>query len=272
MKGDLEKLQGLWNITALETDGNKMPATMSSGAQIAIQGDEFESLGMGAVYRGKVVIDEGKKPKHFDLVITEGHAKGMTNHGIYEIKGDTWKLCLDTTGKDRPKTFATKPLSGFALETLKRAPAGSKRVSAGKASAAKPEKSVKNVAAAKKPSGPATEIEGEWVMVSGVMDGVPMDASMVQWVKRSTRGNESTVTAGPQTMLKVTFTHDPSKSPKTIDYVNLFGANKGKGQEGIYGFEGDILKFCVAPPGKPRPKEFASSRGDGRSFTTWKRA
>jgi uncharacterized protein (TIGR03067 family) len=269
VKKDIEKLQGTWNITALESDGTKLPETMFSGAQIVIKGDEFESLGMGAVYRGKVTIDSTKKPKHFDIVINEGHAKGMTNHGIYELNGGTWKLCLDTTGKSRPKTFATKPASGFALETLKRAPAGAKAAATAKvAPAAMP----KSAGASKKSSGPATELEGEWAMVSGTMDGVPMDKSMVQWVKRTTNGNESTVTAGPQTMLKVEFTHDPSKSPKTIDYMNLFGANKGKGQQGIYEFEGDILKFCVAPPGKPRPAEFASTRGDGRSFTTWKKA
>jgi uncharacterized protein (TIGR03067 family) len=268
MKGDLDKLQGTWNIVALESDGNKLPATMFDGAQIVIQGDQFESLGMGAVYRGKVKLDSGKKPKHFDIVITEGHAKGMTNLGIYELDGGTWKLCLDTTGKTRPKTFATKPMSGLALETLKRAPAGSRVASAAKGG---PAKSAKGAAAAKKSGGPVTELEGEWAMVSGVMDGNPMDKSMVQWVKRSTHGNESHVTAGPQTMLKVEFTHDPAKSPKTIDYMNLFGANKDKSQQGIYEIVGDDLKFCVAPPGKSRPAEFASTRGDGRSFTTWKR-
>lgn len=269
VKSDLDKLQGTWNIVALESDGNKLPATMFNGAQIVIKGDEFESLGMGAVYSGKVKVDSAKKPKHFDIVITEGHAAGMTNLGIYELDGGTWKLCLDTTGKTRPKTFATKPASGLALETLKRAPAGAKAASAAMAA---PAKAAKGAAAAKKPAGSATEIEGEWAMVSGVMDGVAMDKSMVQWVKRSTYGNESHVTAGPQTMLKVEFTHDPAKSPKTIDYMNLFGANKGKGQQGIYEFDGDTLKFCVAPPGKPRPAEFASTRGDGRSFTTWKRS
>jgi uncharacterized protein (TIGR03067 family) len=269
VKSDLDKLQGAWDIVALESDGNKLPATMFSGAQIVIQGDEFESLGMGAVYRGNVKLDSAKKPKHFDIVITEGHAKGMTNLGIYELDGATWKLCLDTTGKSRPKAFATKPASGFALETLKRAPAGAKAASTAKAA---PAKAAKGATAAKKSAGPATEIEGEWAMVSGVMDGVPMDKSMVQWVKRITHGNESHVTAGPQTMLKVEFTHDATKSPKTIDYMNLFGANKGKSQQGIYEIDGDDLKFCVAAPGKPRPAEFASTRGDGRSFTTWKRA
>ncbi len=271
MKGDLEKLQGAWNIVALEMDGNQLPATMFSGAQIVIQGDQFESLGMGAPYRGKVTVDTTKKPKHFDIVFTEGHAKGMTNYGIYELDGGDWKLCLDTTGKGRPKSFATKPGSGFALETLERAASGAK-TGAGKRSAGpKLVKSAKGEAASRNTSGQVTEFEGEWDMISGVMDGVAMDKSMVQWVKRITHGNESTVVAGPQTMLKVEFTYDPTKSPKTIDYVNLAGANKGKTQQGIYEFDGDIVKFCVAAPGKPRPAEFASTPGDGRAFTTWKR-
>jgi uncharacterized protein (TIGR03067 family) len=272
MKSDLEKLQGVWNITTLEMEGNMLPESMFSGSRIVVNGDVFESLSMGMVYAGKVTLDVGKKPKRFDIAFTKGHAKGVINRGIYELKGDTWRFCLDTSGKDRPKKFATKPGSGFALETLKREVPGAKLATAGKAAAAKTVKSAKSDAAAKNVGGPVTEFEGEWAMVSGVMDGVAMDNSMVQWVKRITHGNESTVTAGPQTMLKVTFTHDPSRSLKTIDYVNLAGPNKGKSQQGIYEFEGDILKFCLAPPDKPRPREFASNRGDGRSFTTWKRA
>jgi len=268
MKGDLEKLQGVWNITALESDGNKLPETMFFGTQIIIKGDQFESVGMGAVYGGKVTIDATKKPKHFDIVFTEGHATGMTNHGIYEVGRDSWKLCLNTTGKDRPKSFTTKSGSGHALETLKRAPEGAKPAASAAPSAAK---APKISAGSKKSGGQVTEFEGEWAMVSGVMDGTAMDNSMVQWVKRVTHGNEITVVAGPQTMLKVEFTYDSSKSPKTIDYMNLVGASKGKSQQGIYEFDGDTVRFCVAAPGEPRPAEFASARGDGRSFTTWKR-
>ena len=107
-------------------------------------------------------------------------------------------------------------------------------------------------------------------MVSGVFNGVAMDKSMVQWVKRVTHGNRSMVLAGPQVMLNVEFTSDPAKSPKAIDYKNLAGSNKGKSQLGIYEFTGDTVQFCIAPPGKPRPADFASKPGDGRSYTVWK--
>jgi len=38
------------------------------------------------------------------------------------------------------------------------------------------------------------------------MDGKPMEESMAKWVKRITSGNQTTVMAGPQMMLKVEFT------------------------------------------------------------------
>jgi uncharacterized protein (TIGR03067 family) len=108
-------------------------------------------------------------------------------------------------------------------------------------------------------------------MVSGVMNGVAMDKSVVQWVKRITQGNQTTVKAGPQTMLNVEFTSDSTKSPKTIDYLNLYGASKGKTQQGIYEFENGTLKVCVAAAGEDRPASFESVRGDGRTLTVWKR-
>ena len=108
-------------------------------------------------------------------------------------------------------------------------------------------------------------------MVSGVMNGQPMDPSLVKWVKRTTRGNRTTVLAGPQVMMKVEFSIDPSQSPQAIDYLNLAGANKGKTQRGIFDLSGDVLRVCVAAPGDPRPAEFASVPGDRRTFTVWKR-
>ena len=71
-KSDLDSLQGAWSIAALEMDGHMMAAEMLSAASIVVEGDRFQSLGMGAKYEGKVVLDPTANPKAFDLVFTNG--------------------------------------------------------------------------------------------------------------------------------------------------------------------------------------------------------
>jgi len=256
MPEDIDLLQGTWNVSALEVDGQKVPESMMGAAQIVIKGSRFTSTGMGAVYEGTIELDTSKKPKHLTMHFDAGPEKGSKNPGIYEMRNEKVRICLATRGNERPSGFATEPGSGFALETLTKTRAR-KRAAATKTTTS--------------PSGPATEFEGEWRMVSGVSNGVPMEESTVQWVRRKTIGDETTIYAGPQVIAKMKFTADSSKSPKTIDYVNTGGANKGKHQEGIYDLGGKILKVCMAAPGAQRPKEFESKAGDGRMFTVWER-
>ena len=256
MKNDLDRLQGAWTVAALEVDGQAMDAP--GDTRIVIEGSRFTTTGMGAEYAGTLTLDASSTPAHIDMKFESGPEKGNTNLGIYQLGRDSWKLCLATRGTVRPAAFQSIPGSGIAVETLVRAKAAPKG----------PKAKVKKEPEA---SGPATGFEGEWQMLSGVMNGVPMDASAVQWVKRVTHGNQTSVIAGPQTMLKVEFTFDPAASPATIDYLNLHGPTKGKRQQGIYRFEDDVLTVCVGAPGAARPAEFTSVPGDGRTLTAWKR-
>ena len=258
MKDDLAKLQGSWAVRSLEVEGHPMPESMIDGSQIVIKGKRFTSTGMGATYEGSLELNPSAKPPQLDLKFDAGPEKGNVNLGIYKFQGENWTLCLATRGDIRPSKFASTPGSGFALEVLARGRA---------VRAARKQKTIPA-----KNTGPSTELEGNWQMVSGVMDGAAMQPSDVQWVRRVMTGNETKVTAGPQTMLQATFTHDPTKSPKTIDYVITAGANKGKTQIGIYEFEGDLLRICMAAPGHARATSFESTKGDKRTFTVWKRA
>jgi uncharacterized protein (TIGR03067 family) len=256
MPEDIDLLQGTWFVSTLEVDGQKMNEAMLDAAQIVIKGSRFTSTGMGAVYEGRIELDTSQKPGYLTMHFDAGPEKGNKNLGIYEMKNDKLRICLSTRGNERPTRFATKAGTGFALETLTKTRPRAKAADKTKTAA----------------SGPATEFEGEWRMVSGVSNGVPMDESTVQWVRRKTTGDETTIFAGPQTMMKMKFTADSSRSPKTIDYINTGGANKGKNQEGIYDLDGKILKVCMAAPGAKRPKEFESKAGDGRMFTVWERS
>ena len=104
MKADIENLQGTWNIVSLEMDGRKYPP---GGSQIVVKGSQFTSLNMGAEYSGKVVVDQSASPCTFDLLFETGPETGNRSLGIYELEGDTWKICLGLTGKTRPSKFVS---------------------------------------------------------------------------------------------------------------------------------------------------------------------
>jgi len=49
--------------------------------------------------------------------------------------------------------------------------------------------------------------------------GTVLGQDLVKWCQRITRGDVTSVVAGPQVMLKARFTLDHSKKPSAIDYV-----------------------------------------------------
>ena len=116
------------------------------------------------------------------------------------------------------------------------------------------------------------QLQGEWAMVSGERDGQAFTADFMKGFKRSAKGAETTVTVQGQIFLKATFTLDPGKSPKTIDYSVTGGTHAGKTQLGIYQLDGDTVKFCFTPPDAARPTSFSTQPNDGRTLSTWKRA
>jgi uncharacterized protein (TIGR03067 family) len=262
MQSDLEKLQGTWNVTALESDGKKLPEITYANSTIVVKGNSFISTGMGAPYEGIIELNPRKKLKTFDVLFTEGHAKGTRHLGIYKLDDEAWTICFATQGTERPDSFSSAG-SGVVVETLAR-------------TRSKPSESVNPPERAETSSeaesaGPVTELEGDWQMTFAVFNGVAMDEMMVKWCKRLTHVDVTKVTAGPQVFLNARFTLDTSNDPRHIDYVLLQGADKGKSQTGIYALSGDELKVCVAAPGKARPDDFSSKPGDQRNYTTWRR-
>ena len=120
MRQDLDLLQGTWTVAALEMDGQSMPADMLGDARIVIDGSRFIGTGMGAVYEGALALDASTTPARIDMQFDAGPEKGNTNLGIYQLDGDSWKLCMATRGTVRPASFTSPPGSGIAVETLVR--------------------------------------------------------------------------------------------------------------------------------------------------------
>jgi uncharacterized protein (TIGR03067 family) len=115
------------------------------------------------------------------------------------------------------------------------------------------------------------QLEGDWSMVSGEANGQALPKEFVEGGKRVAKGGETAITIGGRVYFKATFTIDPSKKPKNIDYVMTEGPTKGKTHLGIYELDGDTVKFCFAAPGQERPTEFTAKEGSQRTLSVWKR-
>ena len=242
MNSDIENLHGNWNIVSLEMEGRKYPP---GGSRIVIDGGRFTSLNMGAEYEGAIIIDESASPKTFDLMFDKGPEAGNRSLGIYELAGDTWKICLGLAGKKRPTEFAAPAGTGHALEILRR-----------------DQGLDLNLPPADVNAEPVAELEGEWTMVSCRQDGKPMDTGFVKSARRQFRGNTTALFVGVRPMMKSRFFADPRSG--SIDYPDLR-------QEGIYKITGDQLNTSLVSARETRPTDFSSTPGDGRTVSEWKR-
>src|SRR5262245_42344742 len=103
---EVKKFQGPWTIESSETGGQKIPADDLEGLIVTFEGDKHNlKKGDAVIPVGTQTIDPSKSPKTSEVTMTEGPSKGAVMLGIYEIDGDTLKVCFDPQGKKRPTEF-----------------------------------------------------------------------------------------------------------------------------------------------------------------------
>jgi uncharacterized protein (TIGR03067 family) len=112
-------------------------------------------------------------------------------------------------------------------------------------------------------------MQGNWNMVAYVVAGKPTPPAELTKIHLTVKNNVSTFAIG-KTTSHGTYVLDATKKPKTIDIDLTDGPDKGKKKLGIYEFEKENLKICVAAVGAPRPTEFKG--GKDNNLETWQRA
>ncbi|HMC89453.1 MAG TPA: TIGR03067 domain-containing protein [Gemmataceae bacterium] len=114
------------------------------------------------------------------------------------------------------------------------------------------------------------KIQGDWAEVSYVVDGVKVPDDEAQALFRSIKDDKYTIFQFKKVIGKGTFKLDATKKPRTIDAETTVGGRKLT-LLGIYELDGDTLKICFAPPGKPRPTNFTSKKGSEHRLSVWER-
>ena len=274
----LRALEGEWRFVGLQVDGSDMPGAATAQSRILIDGDRFRTESPEANYDGVFSIDASADPMRIDIEFVEGPEAGNSSQGIFELHGDQLTICLGVVGASRPKGFSTKKGSGHALERLRRGRTGRPANVTGGARPAAPKD--REASAGRKEidaksfdvpiSALLQRVQGEWAAIELVTNGEPMKSEWLSFGYRTTTGNEMKVVFGGQVMAHAKMKIDESVSPIAVDYLNLSGGAKGKISRGIMDWVGDEVRFLIASPGAPRPKDFAAS-GKSLTLSRWRK-
>lgn len=118
---DLDRLQGVWRLTAAEADGEPLSESTFVGAQWIVDGDAIVARMPNGSYRGRFAMDIGRSPKTLNLTFLDGPQQGLSALAIYALDSDRWTLCLGFAGSRRPTAFSTQVGSRSVLKLLERA-------------------------------------------------------------------------------------------------------------------------------------------------------
>src|SRR5262249_26588067 len=113
-----QKFEGTWTYKSVEFDGNPEPESAFKRDRLILKGDRFRLMRGGNQNEGSFLLDPSVKPKTITISFKQSGARGMMRLGIYDLDGDTCKVCLGLEGKPRPSEFVSKPGSGHVLEVL----------------------------------------------------------------------------------------------------------------------------------------------------------
>ena len=110
---DAKTVQGDWKPAKAELAGQPMTDAVLKSISLKLDHGKYEVFVGVAPDRGTYTLDATSKPKGITITGTEGPNQGKTYPAIYELKGDTLRICYDLSGAKRPAEF--KSVAGTKL-------------------------------------------------------------------------------------------------------------------------------------------------------------
>src|SRR4051812_10984809 len=110
---DLAKFQGTWVAVAFDKEGKQTPEEHLGAVRLVIEGDRYRYTEPAGGFEGRYRLDPTKRPREIDSIPTTGEHRGMVAPGIYEIDGETHRVCFAPPGSEaRPTALAENPGGG----------------------------------------------------------------------------------------------------------------------------------------------------------------
>ena len=119
IKKDRAALQGTWKVTESVSKGEKAPP---EDLFLIFRGDAILIREEGKTAENfSYLLDPSKKPKEIDLTVKVGAQKGRIDRAIYQLDGDTLRICIQTDkAAPRPREFVSPKDSSIWLVVLQR--------------------------------------------------------------------------------------------------------------------------------------------------------
>ena len=123
-KKELKAIAGMWRPVSAENNGFKVTEDDLKGTRRSLDADGKWCVRQGdkTVVEWKVKsLDPTKTPKAIDIEVASGEYKGVVYLGIYELDGDTLRICFAMPDRPvRPTEFSAGQGSVRALSEFKR--------------------------------------------------------------------------------------------------------------------------------------------------------
>lgn len=117
---DAKAIQGDWKPVKAELAGAPMADEVLKTISLKIGDGTYEVHVGNSPDKGTVAVDPSTTPKGMTITGTEGPNKGKTFPCIYELKGDTLRICYDLSGVKRPTEFTSVAGTKLYLVTYSR--------------------------------------------------------------------------------------------------------------------------------------------------------
>ena len=118
---DARAIQGLWKPVTAVLAGAPMPDAVIKIISLRMDQGKYEVFVGDEPDRGTYTLDAGTTPRQITVVGTEGPNKGKTFPAIYELDGDSLRICYDLSGAKFPAKFESTTGTLLYLVTYQRA-------------------------------------------------------------------------------------------------------------------------------------------------------
>lgn len=117
---DAKAVEGSWLPVKAELAGHPMPDAVLKTISMKLTDGKYEVMAGGHPDNGTYTLDATAKPKGMTVTGVDGPNKGKTFPCIYEVNGDTLRICYDLSGKQRPAEFKSVADTKLYLVTYNR--------------------------------------------------------------------------------------------------------------------------------------------------------